>query len=136
MKHSIAWSHEDSVKFYKSKAWEDLKKAFKASLPYGKKGRCSCCGKKSSSLHCDHIIPISVDPSKRLDIHNLQLLCRECNLGKSNKDCCRMSNLTDEARRIKATTYKKSFYTTKWFAPTSSSKKAPSMKTGFFKKKW
>lgn len=131
----IFWSHEDSTKFYRSKEWEELKKVFKASLPRGKKHKCSCCDKVCSSLHVDHIIPISIDPSKRLDINNLQLLCAECNRGKSNKDSSRMSSLTDAQRKLKASQFKKEFYTKKWFAPTSKktlNRKQNKWKDGFF----
>ena len=76
------WSREDSIKFYRSEEWKDLKKRFKESLPRGSR-KCSCCGEKKR-LQVDHIIPISIDPSKRLDINNLQILCVSCNRGKSN----------------------------------------------------
>ena len=53
-------------------------------------GICQLCGrgrKDGVVLHVDHIVPLSVDWSKRLDPNNLQTLCEDCNLGKSNKDC-------------------------------------------------
>ena len=34
----------------------------------------------------DHIIPLSVDRSKRLDIDNLQCLCRSCHKRKTDED--------------------------------------------------
>lgn len=136
MVKNITWSHEDSLKFYRSESWKSLRKRFIDSLPYGSKRVCSCCGKKSASLHVDHIIPISIDPTKRLDINNLQLLCKACNLGKSNKDTTRMTTLTTEQKRIKASTYKKEFYSTKWFAPTSTKKGVKANRVGFFKKEW
>ena len=131
----IFWSHADSEKFYRSEAWTELKKVFKASLPRGQKHKCSCCGKICKSVHVDHIVPISIDPSKRLDITNLQILCPECNRGKSNKDMSRMSSLTPEQRAIKASQFKKEFYTKRWFAPTSKkalTRKQNKWKDGFF----
>jgi len=46
---------------------------------------CKECGvtKKDRILHCDHIIPVSQGGADELD--NLQTLCDECNLAKSNK---------------------------------------------------
>jgi X-X-X-Leu-X-X-Gly heptad repeat protein len=38
------------------------------------------------ALHVDHIKPRSLYPARALDPENLQVLCRDCNLGKSNKD--------------------------------------------------
>jgi len=47
--------------------------------------KCKECGKtkKESVLHCDHIIPVSQGGTDELD--NLQTLCAECNLAKSDK---------------------------------------------------
>jgi len=49
-------------------------------------GRCALCGasKKETTLHIDHILPRSRGGSN--DESNLQVLCFQCNLGKSNKD--------------------------------------------------
>jgi hypothetical protein len=38
----------------------------------------------SVQIHVDHIKPRSSYPELELDIKNLQVLCRDCNLGKSN----------------------------------------------------
>ena len=54
--------------------------------------RCALCGVKDGDeeyedrlpLHIDHIVPRSKDGSNEID--NLQVLCRACNLGKSNRD--------------------------------------------------
>ncbi len=49
-------------------------------------GRCALCGatKKETTLHIDHILPRSRGGSN--EESNLQVLCFQCNLGKSNKD--------------------------------------------------
>ena len=49
-------------------------------------GKCELCGcsAKEKPLHVDHIIPRSKRGSN--DIENLQVLCMECNLAKSNRD--------------------------------------------------
>jgi hypothetical protein len=45
---------------------------------------CQHCGARNVRLHVDHKIPITVDWSRRLDLLNLQVLCGDCNVGKSN----------------------------------------------------
>ncbi len=54
--------------------------------------RCNFCGKSpvtdfGTKLHIDHITPFSLGGKSILD--NLQTLCEECNLGKSNKKISR-----------------------------------------------
>jgi len=71
--------------FYESDAWMRLR--YEALKKYGRK--CSCCGAMPPDvvLHVDHIKPRSKYPELELDINNLQILCKHCNLGKSNTDC-------------------------------------------------
>lgn len=78
--------------------WRETKKLFYSSIEWRKiryevlreqKGRCQCCGRSAKDgvkMHVDHIIPLSKDWNKRLDKNNLQVLCEDCNLGKSNTD--------------------------------------------------
>jgi len=76
---------EMAIDFYKSDEWKDLR--YRAFKFYGNK--CACCGRGPEDgviLNVDHIIPLSMNWNKRLDINNLQILCRDCNLGKSNTD--------------------------------------------------
>ena len=49
-------------------------------------GKCVLCGISATeaALHVDHIVPRSEGGTN--DIENLQCLCEQCNLGKSNKD--------------------------------------------------
>ena len=49
-------------------------------------GKCMLCGASAAEavLHVDHIVPRSEGGTN--DIENLQCLCEQCNLGKSNKD--------------------------------------------------
>jgi hypothetical protein len=52
-------------------------------------GRCCLCGRGVADgvkLHVDHIIPASICPERYYDPDNLQTLCEECNLGKSDLD--------------------------------------------------
>ncbi len=51
---------------------------------YGKK--CINCN-STNNLQLDHIVPVSIDPSKTFDIMNMQILCEECNSDKSNNNC-------------------------------------------------
>ena len=71
--------------FYSTREWRELRyKVISAS-----NGLCTACGAKAGEsvrLHVDHIKPRSKYPELELDINNLQVLCEDCNLGKSNKD--------------------------------------------------
>ena len=72
--------------FYESPAWRMVRfEALKAS-----NGSCCMCGRNpidnGVKLHVDHIKPRSYFPELSLDINNLQVLCADCNIGKSNRD--------------------------------------------------
>jgi hypothetical protein len=52
-------------------------------------GWCQLCGHKgcpANPIQVDHIKPRSTHPHLALVESNLQVLCRQCNVGKSNKD--------------------------------------------------
>lgn len=71
--------------FYTSKEWRELR------IRVLEKYECKCmmCGRSPKAhkviIHCDHIKPRSRYPQLSLTFDNLQLLCEDCNLGKSNK---------------------------------------------------
>lgn len=72
--------------FYKSDEWRSLRyRVLKCHH-----GCCDLCGRSRAKhgviLHVDHIKPRSLFPELELEITNMQVLCEECNLGKSNKD--------------------------------------------------
>jgi hypothetical protein len=89
--------------FYNTREWLALRyEALKASA-----GRCSCCGERPSEanpLHVDHIKPRSKHPEFALVLLNLQVLCKRCNLGKSNTDDTdwRWVTSVDESRLVSA----------------------------------
>lgn len=68
--------------FYSSKEWLSLR--YKAFILHGQ--RCLCCFAVGKPLHIDHIKPRSLYPELGLSIENLQVLCADCNIGKSNLD--------------------------------------------------
>lgn len=74
-----------SEDFYTSEAWYSVRyQALKRS-----NGCCECCGTRASKrmpLHADHIKPRSRYPALALTLANIQILCKPCNLGKSNTD--------------------------------------------------
>lgn len=80
----------EKQEFYGS--WEWQKARMQALKRHGR--RCQCCGalprqvSKSGpvAMHVDHIKPLSLYWSLRLHPENLQVLCHECNKGKSNWD--------------------------------------------------
>ncbi len=83
-KQHQAYKHGDD--FYKSDKWRSLR--YKAlSL---NDGCCVLCGRSKAKhgvvLHVDHIKPRSKHPELELELSNLQILCEDCNLGKSNRD--------------------------------------------------
>lgn len=71
--------------FYWSEEWRRVRYiALRAS-----RGVCELCGVAPTPghpLHIDHIKPRSRYPEMELDPSNLQVLCEDCNLGKSNTD--------------------------------------------------
>jgi 5-methylcytosine-specific restriction endonuclease McrA len=71
--------------FYDSDAWKALR--YKALAHNG--AACQCCGRTYKEhkvvIHVDHIKPRSKFPELELELSNLQILCADCNLGKSNK---------------------------------------------------
>lgn len=71
--------------FFESPAWRVLR--YRVLVEHG--GRCQCCGRSAVdgvAIHVDHIKPRSKFPELALEQTNLQVLCEDCNLGKSNKD--------------------------------------------------
>ena len=64
------------------------------------------CGRSpkmhSVVIHVDHIKPRSIYPDLSLEFTNLQLLCADCNLGKSNKYDTDWRPALDEQEQIDA----------------------------------
>lgn len=72
--------------FYNSDEWRKLR--YQVLKENG--GNCMACGRSYKSdgvkIHVDHIKPRSTCPHLELEKDNLQVLCDDCNLGKSNLD--------------------------------------------------
>lgn len=70
--------------FYLTNRWLILKSKVHQLYKCG----CMKCLKEKGDgeLHIDHILPRSKYPELSLNIHNLQILCRDCNMEKSNKN--------------------------------------------------
>lgn len=66
--------------FYDTREWKQLRYRVLKDNPR----RCMLCGAENTQLHVDHIKPVSKFPELKLCYENLQILCSECNLGKSN----------------------------------------------------
>jgi len=76
---------KDDGDFYNSKKWQEVR-YIALSLS---NGRCSLCGAAATDgveIHVDHIKPRSKYPELQFDLNNLQILCVDCNIGKSNYD--------------------------------------------------
>lgn len=68
--------------FYRSREWKELR-----LLVLSANRVCKLCGNgpaQGAVLHVDHIKPRSLWPELSLEISNLQVLCADCNLAKSN----------------------------------------------------
>lgn len=69
--------------FYRSDEWRRLR--YRVLRKFGFK--CMACGRDANDgvkIHVDHIKPRSVKPWLELEESNLQVLCEDCNLGKSS----------------------------------------------------
>lgn len=66
--------------FYKSLEWRVLRS--KVISTYGR--QCMLCETRFGEMHVDHIKPRSKYPRLELEFNNLQVLCKKCNLDKSN----------------------------------------------------
>ena len=72
---------EKSKKFYNSLAWKKLRK-----IKISKEPLCEICEEEDRlrpATEVDHIVPIKVDWSRRLDEKNLQSLCHRCHMRKT-----------------------------------------------------
>jgi len=70
--------------FYKSWEWKRLR--YEVLRERG--ARCECCGITAMDhplgyVVVDHIKPASIFPALRMERTNLQILCNDCNMGKS-----------------------------------------------------
>ena len=63
--------------------WEWKKVRYETIKKWG--AVCMCCG-SVDRIVVDHIKPRSKFPRLSLDLNNLQILCNDCNMGKSNDD--------------------------------------------------
>lgn len=68
-------------KFYGSWQWKKLR--FEVLKHYG--AQCMLCG-STQNIRVDHIYPRSKFPDLEMDFQNMQVLCHDCNMGKSNND--------------------------------------------------
>lgn len=82
--HQITICNLPADKFYISPEWRELR--YKVLDTYG--NRCMACGRSPRNrvvIHVDHILPRSIYPELALIFENMQILCEDCNQGKSNK---------------------------------------------------
>lgn len=72
----------DTDSFYLTDEWLAVKRKIHRLYKCG----CMRCNIEDVETHIDHILPRSKYPTLSFDIHNLQILCRKCNMEKSNID--------------------------------------------------
>lgn len=89
LKKRRALAHRSNSKSAKSfyASWEWKKLRYEAIKMHGRK--CQCCGWRPGDtehgrLVVDHVKPRSKYPKLQLSLSNLQVLCSDCNMGKSN----------------------------------------------------
>lgn len=83
--HKFTICNLPSEKFYNSPEWSKIR--YKTLSNRG--NRCECCGRSPKNgvvIHVDHIKPRSIFPELALEEDNLQILCDQCNIAKSNSD--------------------------------------------------
>lgn len=84
-KRKVKVTKQSSKQFYESPEWRSLR--YRVLEKHS--GECMLCGRSKRKhgvvIHVDHIKPKSKYPELALEYNNLQLLCEDCNLGKSNK---------------------------------------------------
>lgn len=68
--------------FFSKPEWLELR--YRVLVKYGR--RCMACGESEGEMHVDHIKPRRQYPHLALVFSNLQVLCRDCNLGKGHWD--------------------------------------------------
>ena len=74
-----------TTNFYQTAAWRQVRVNILQQADFS----CSYCGRGGADgcvLHVDHIKPRSKYPQLALEPSNLQVLCEDCNLGKSDRD--------------------------------------------------
>lgn len=76
------FSGKPNASFYNCRPWLELK--YRVFQKYGR--ICALCRKTEGQMHVDHIKPRSTHRNLELSFDNLQVLCRDCNIGKSNLD--------------------------------------------------
>jgi 5-methylcytosine-specific restriction endonuclease McrA len=78
----------DRERFYNSRTWKVLRYyALRENRErHGGVITCEVCGSTEGPWWVDHIVPVSVDWSLRLDPGNVQVMDRACNEGKGNRD--------------------------------------------------
>ena len=74
--------------FYISDEWQRLRYQKLKNSPK----KCELCG-SNEELHVDHKDPRSLRPDLELELSNLQILCKACNLGKGNSDATDISDI-------------------------------------------
>lgn len=72
--------HHDYIKFYHSSQWLHLRKQVLLRDNF----QCQRCGLEATLV--DHIIPSSEDWDSRLDIDNLESLCKDCHYYKTKRE--------------------------------------------------
>lgn len=83
--HKFTICNLPSDKFYNTPEWAKIR--YKTLSVRG--NRCECCGRSPKNrvvIHVDHIKPRSIFPELALEEENLQILCEQCNIAKSNSD--------------------------------------------------
>lgn len=78
-------SNLPSDKFYATPEWSRLR----YSVLVDRGNSCECCGRSPKNgvvIHVDHVKPRSIFPEYALSKENLQVLCDQCNIAKSNTD--------------------------------------------------
>jgi ribosomal protein L24 len=103
----MLWSKKMKDYFYESETWSKMRYRVLKRDNFA----CLCCGSSrinGVTLHVDHIKPRSKYPELELDYSNLQTLCANCNIGKSN--LYEDNFFTEKTKKIKVKKSQKRHY--------------------------
>lgn len=93
------WNNEkDRNLFYQSREWREMREYRLSQNPLCAK--CLEINQLTPATEIDHIIPLKIDPSLRLDPNNLQCLCKKCHSEKTYNETLANTQKLEPAKKL------------------------------------